>query len=694
MASTDPYQWIEVVVGDVSRRGNSIHLNRLPSLISDQFGQVVYRSYFAGRKSFHQHLKQYDTPKQYSGRVYPPRIVFDIDSEAITELGNALTETKDLVRSLQAHDVPESSIFVWFSGRRGFHVEVPPGLWGFEPKVSSPKEVRETLTDFWPSVDEKPLKENGIIRARWSGHEETELFKVPFTTEEVFSLDPDEIKTKARNPQRYHTGRKKAWRIMQNEFEHPGPVLSDLIVEQDHDEITATNDSGINRVEDDPSIKITCMHKLWNRGPEEGRRNQDIHEMVRAWRSQGLGSEQCVAMGWSWVKPHNRLASDPMDKSEVERIVYKVFNNGYTPACDREVYEEFCDPKCIFYDQKNFGPSATALSDEADEYLQRKAEGENAVYNMNEVYPGQNFSMRGGEVKMILGDTGKGKTALTMNWTVKLTDSQKRREKGLEPLRVFFNSPEMGLHAMMDRFLQIQYGLVVNENEQTNQIKDAQAQGWLTKKRVERTMNGIHMSTEPLSTDELYDTLGVVKPDLMVIDPLEDVDVSGGGYDKVADQKKLIKKLQRVGDKTDTAIIIIHHVNKAGMGNDEISLQDGKGASAIPQKADFVFAFEELNDDGRRKLRLLKKRRNQSLNLHLSGDVNTFRFYHDETVDNQLEMTADGAQTDPPADAAAAPDGRGSIPSGSGGDSAPAAEDELALDAGKLKGLEDDKDLR
>ena len=665
-------------------------------------GQVVYRSYFAGTKAFYRHLQQYKTPKGYQGKVLPPRTVWDIDAEDTDELDGALADAKNLIRSLKAHDVPESAIVPWFSGNRGFHVEVP-NLFGFAPKRNMPDEVRDTLMEFWPGADKKPMMQNGMIRARWSAHEKTDWFKVPFTVDELMSMSANQITHRARDPRRHDTGRKAAWKQIVAERQDPGPILADQRKTVSAREITATNSSGINRVEDDPSIKITCMHKLWNRGPKPGRRNSDIHEMVRAWRSQGIGSEQCIAMGWAWVKPHNRTTDDPMQKAEVQQIVYKVFKNGYTPACDRDVYEEFCDPKCIFYDKKDFGPKATALSDEADRYMKHKREGTSYVFNVNEVYPGINFSFRGGEVGMILGDTGTGKTALAMNWTVQLTDREKRQEAGKKPLRVFFNSPEMGMDSMMDRFLQIQYGLAVNADTNTDQIQAATEQGWLTRERVERAMNGIHMSTEALSTDEMYDTLGAVEPDVLVIDPLEDVAVEGGGYDKVADQKQLIQDLQRIGAKTDTAVLIIHHVNKGGMGNDEITMADGKGASAIPQKADFVFAFEGERMEDRRHLRLLKKRRNQSLDLHLKGDVDTFRFYNlsEHAGQETLAYKDEG-------DGATAADEPGVIPDGTG-DSVPqdpenlsvgvsdnedTRTDALDLKNGALTGLVDDADLR
>ena len=693
-ADGSDHGWAEVCIGGVKDRGNVVHLSQIPTIVRDHFGGVVYRSYFTGSEAFRRHCRQYGSPSGYQGKMAVPRLVWDIDGDkSDAGVAQALQDARDFVRSLKAHDVPEGSILPWFSGRRGFHIETPD-LFGFRIRKATPEQVRKTMEGFWPAVDPKPLKRNGLIRARWSAHEESEYFKVPITVGELMKYDANEICILAKNPNKHETERKEAWAYMVDEYESCGPVLMDHLQEVEEKEITATNDSGINRKSDDPSNKITCMHKLWNRGPTEGRRNQDIHEMVRAWRSQGMGSEQCIAMAYAWVKPHNRTADHPVEKSEVEDIVHKVFARGYTPSCSREVYQEFCDPACIFYDAQDFGPKSTSLEEEVTGYLDRKDNGEQQIFNVNEVYPGLNFSVRGGEVVCLYGDTGLGKTSLFQNWTVKLTDPKKRET----PLRVLFNSPEMGQDSMIDRFLQIQYGLAVNEGEQVDQITQARKQGWLNGDRVRRAVHGIHMSTEALSTQELFDAITATDPDVVVIDPLEDVSVVGGGYDRVADQSELIKELQSIGSKTNTAILVVHHINKAGMGKDRLELSDGKGSSAIPQKSDFTLAFEGERMGDERRVRTLKKRRNQSLNFRLQGDVDTFRFHRVEDNPNQTNM-AFGAAEDVARE-------RGTIPGdGMGGDSEAVDADDVGVtpsgeaalettEDGTLEGLKDDDALR
>jgi len=98
--------------------------------------EECYLSSFWFGDDFREHLATSGTTAGFNGATWTPRIPFDIDrTEESGGIGKALDDTRRLVNTLDDHfGVPRETLLVYFSGRKGFGVELPTGLW--EPAAS------------------------------------------------------------------------------------------------------------------------------------------------------------------------------------------------------------------------------------------------------------------------------------------------------------------------------------------------------------------------------------------------------------------------------------------------------------------------------------------------------------------------------------------------------------------------------
>jgi hypothetical protein len=143
----------------------------------------------------------------YDGPVYAPVWPLDIDAP---DLGEALAAARAVEERLgHAWGVPPEAVRRYFSGKKGFHVTVDTRV--FLPPVPSrlAPELLHRLTrrlarelGFAPSgpLDLSLRDRVRLLRLPNTRHEESGLFKVPLSAEELGSLGPEALRASARAP--------------------------------------------------------------------------------------------------------------------------------------------------------------------------------------------------------------------------------------------------------------------------------------------------------------------------------------------------------------------------------------------------------------------------------------------------------------------------------------------------------------
>ncbi len=112
-------------------------------------------------------------------------------------------KTRDCLNYLeQEYGVPLDAIGIFFSGSKGFHLEIPVSLLGgIKPSDDLPWKFKNFVLSLgdW-NFDERIYNHNRLWRITNSKNKKTGLFKIRLTTAELFFLSIEEIKEKAQAP--------------------------------------------------------------------------------------------------------------------------------------------------------------------------------------------------------------------------------------------------------------------------------------------------------------------------------------------------------------------------------------------------------------------------------------------------------------------------------------------------------------
>lgn len=161
----------------------------------------------------------------YRDEVWSQWITIDLDGENGVE--DVLEPARIIVAGLARLGVPEKSLLVFFSGRRGIHIQFPSTLAGARPRLgfeavaghfcqmiadlavlahasTGHREPQETGADFKSvSLDWHLYSPNALVRATNTLHTDSELFKIRLSLEELLYKSGDEIRELAQDIRTY-----------------------------------------------------------------------------------------------------------------------------------------------------------------------------------------------------------------------------------------------------------------------------------------------------------------------------------------------------------------------------------------------------------------------------------------------------------------------------------------------------------
>lgn len=161
------------------------YINSIQEIIGGDYdAKDFYESIYLYEDS---HLEQFEKSKSLAGikGIKTDRIVFDFDSKKDPSL--ALNDAKEVVSRLK-NDFDEQSIRLFYSGGKGFHVEVHLS----ENKLIS-REQFELITSKYANglvtFDEKVKDEQRLFRLPLTKNLGSGRFKIPLTLEQLNTLD-------------------------------------------------------------------------------------------------------------------------------------------------------------------------------------------------------------------------------------------------------------------------------------------------------------------------------------------------------------------------------------------------------------------------------------------------------------------------------------------------------------------------
>jgi hypothetical protein len=129
-------------------------------------------------------------------------LYFDFDKEGQIEVArqDAITAIRMLE---QTYGINPDNLDIGFSGKKGFYFIIPREIFLVRP-IPRPEKVykdfAETIKFVTSTLDPKPYKVRGMWRVTNSSHQESRLFRIPLSFDEISNLKIQEILQIARQP--------------------------------------------------------------------------------------------------------------------------------------------------------------------------------------------------------------------------------------------------------------------------------------------------------------------------------------------------------------------------------------------------------------------------------------------------------------------------------------------------------------
>jgi archaellum biogenesis ATPase FlaH len=616
----------ELVIDDFKRRGRIVDERLLvsPRFLKEHYQRAVWRSFYSFGEDAATYAETHGTMDSgYAGEYHAELLRLDFDAgrgKGIDELPTVLAEVRHMIRHLHEDlDVPLTWIQPWFSGKKGFHLAIPE-LFGIPASPQFPAILRASVRELLghPMLDMQPMLEAGLIRLEWTRHEDTGLYKVPLSMEEFFKLSAEEIVRIAENPAETRKGFRLA------EMDDVEPIWNRLVVHTPSKLRYGHTRKGVSLAHS-PNRVVTCMQKLVAAGAQPGRRHQDLLRVASWLYRMGVPANMAVPYLTDWaVKAGPSKEGEHVNPDSYARIVEGVYERGYIYSCRDSVMREFCDTSCLFHPNKDYTmevSDARTMGQGYREFLQ-KVYRKGVGFDFRDLYPNQlrnrSYRVLPGDVIMVTGDTGMGKSALVQNWLDQIGQ------------RALYLNLEMAENLVFRRMIQIHHGLTKQE------IEHAFLRG--TEEQREELEAGIaHIECVSVAPNvHMMEHMIIQRdPSIVVIDTTDAVEVPEAGNNELFQLKRIVEEMRKLAQRHQKIVIGIHHITKQASRDRLIDLNSLTGHRSNVTKMDHVFAVDGDRDGALRYLHTLKARDDSPLEIKLVFDWQTLRF-EEQTAGNPL----------------------------------------------------------
>ena len=582
-------RYVEIAIDHPGHRGIIIPVAELSETIKRHTGPL-FRTLYSFDEEILKHFEIRKTIKNYRGKYYLDQIILDIDKGDNTD-EHTHEKTKDVIdRMINEYELDPNTIKPWFSGT-GYHIAIPD-IFGLEPDNNLPDIVKSTMQHYFPESD-NIYDGSRLIRLGYTPNEKTSFkyYKTPFTIQEIFKLSYEEIKETSKEPR--------------SNFSYPkvnGSVITQLLktIERAKPKTTLVSPADIEK---DYSGVVTCVQKMIAEGPVEGSRHDKIMRITSAFMRKGVPLEYIVTA-------NTRLFSN-MNAYEVERHTVDTFNKGYRFGCHDYLFDKYCDKKCIYYKQKIQGGdiiTPIANSEELERmYVDavRRDHTKQSINLANLYTLEKDYWIYPGEMIIIYGDTGMGKTAWVQNLCTDIG------------LNILFLSLEVSPDLMYRRFIQISTGKSKTEVDDHYKVEN---NAWSSQ------IKHITVGWVPPALDKVKELVAEVNPAVLVIDTIDCLKVNSYVKDQTLKMDMIIDELRAVATQQDIILIGVSHITKSDARGGSLDVHSGKHSSSIAQKADKVISITGLRDSLTRVISSLKARDEGKFVINCTYDPKNFRF--------------------------------------------------------------------
>lgn len=579
----------ELAYGSVSARNAIIDTDKLQQYAerARQDNAELYRSLYGYDEEILEHMKVRRTVRNFRGKYHVERLVIDVDKKDGTDSDTAW-HTMEIVDYLtMGLNVPIEHISIFFSGT-GYHVSLPD-IFGFKPSHNLPRTVAKTMTAVFRNFHTDDIYTNAtrLIRVGGTVNRKSGLFKTQISVDDL-ARGYEHIRTKAS----VHTPFRRALPLVVP----PLPDQSQLI-EHVEEEPILVNGITVHTPNATLTPYVTCMQRLWKRGEQRGSRHNDLLRLASSHRRSGLTKEasEKLLVGWA----------PSLEPYAIATIVNDVWTVPLRYTCEDPVMQSFCSPSCIFYSKKNYEISPKTAEELETEYVNYiSSEDFTRSLNLQEFLDLEApYNLVPGEVAVLIGDTGLGKSTLVQHLCV--TSPQ---------LRTQYFSLEMNQHLTYRRFVQAKYAMT----------KEQVIEYYKTNSNTLGTgLTHINVATAAPKIEALSRIVGETGAQLVIVDTLGCIQTKS--FNPIEKTSEAILGLMAIAEKHKTIVLAIHHIGKAAASAGALTVHSGLGSSAVEQQASHVIGVERIDPQLRRVI-TLKGRDEPPFNVICRFDYEIARF--------------------------------------------------------------------
>lgn len=425
-------KYIEFRKGLVSRekRANIIPLNELPTHVDPM--KDCYRSLFFYTDEILKYVMDKGSVTGFRGKAGIERIVWDFDH---TDLEVARRGALALIeRLINEYSLNPSEIGVYFSGRKGFAIEIKAeGIEGIGGEVHEniPVYVKRFCTKLAGDLegfDRVIYNHNRLYRVAGTLHQkpsdleglEINLFKTSIPLDMLQHASMEQIKKYCATitmPQTYE------------EIAHPEPLsklAKDIIsgVETAVRSAPALGNPGKDGLPDEnlaPKGEKICLWRL-SQGTVTDFRDASLLRIAADDLKKGA-HPSVIRAKISGVRDlmhesdPEKAAVDPVTDEDLDRIIRQVVNNNYDFGCHDDILAKVCSKKC-YLAPKVFKEQKTTISPFIDVYRRNVSFFRDYLDNI--VPTGfksldRTAPLLRGTFNLVVGRPGTGKTSLMLN---------------------------------------------------------------------------------------------------------------------------------------------------------------------------------------------------------------------------------------------------------------------------------------
>jgi archaellum biogenesis ATPase FlaH len=583
-------KYVEVASGSVSNRGKVMQLSELHDFISkSEEDREIYYSWYCFDVNLKNHIEKTNTIQNFKGVYSINQIILDFDKadlsdEQLIELMKYFI-SDELVNN---YAVPDDYYTIWYSGT-GFHIHLAD-CFGFGSDIHLPNVLKTTMAEVFPQAD-NIYDGARLIRAGGTINNKSGLFKTRIDREDLFKFDMNDI---------HEVSSKridKDFGLWFNEEITIEPILNDLIKKP----MVSTQPLSAQKVKfkGDPNAIVTCMQKAFKAGPIKGQRNETMMRLA-SWLRRNGTPRQMIEMGmtqWSGLEKESRSVID------------SIFKEGYQYGCDDPIMAQWCSEKCIYYRRRDYTLSIKNAAQMEESFKQWiKMDFEDKSFNFADIWElKRDYMVYPGELIIILGDTGLGKTAFVQNLVSKLPN-----------MSCLYLSLELHYHLMFRRFCQITHSLTKHEviDLEMNQPE---------KTHLGKEFKQITVLSDPTEISRLEKQIAEIKPSILVVDTTDSINVDKV-YNEFEKMNTIINTLKKIAISQDIIIIGVHHVNKESAKEQITNLHSAKGTTTVVQKADKVIAINGNREELVRFVHSEKSRDENTFKMRFQFRPETFKW--------------------------------------------------------------------